>query len=81
MASCHARNQPSGNVAVEEKKKSASGCEQDSGCHGDAVADGPGEMLVSMGHRTSDGVWNSQDSTVNECCDVCSEPSSLQSLI
>ena len=52
MASCHAWNQPSGNVAVEKeekkkkKKTSMRGCEQESGCHGDAVT---GQEVLDVG--------------------------------
>ncbi len=48
MASCRAWNQPSGNVAAEKKKKYLRGCERESGCHGDAVADGPGGLDVGF---------------------------------
>lgn len=75
MARCHARNQSSRNVSVEKKNISVSNCEQDSGCHGNTVEDRPADMLVFVGHRTSDGVWNNQN--CNKCCDVCSEHPSL----
>lgn len=70
MASCHAWNQPSGNVAVE-KKISMRGCEQESGCHGDAVADGPGGaecwFLWATGRQTGCGGAGA----VMSVCEVC----------
>lgn len=70
MSSCHAWNQPSGNAAVEKKKKIymrlwarvvAMEMQWQTGQES--------WMLVSIGHRMSDGVWNSQG--CNECCEVC----------
>lgn len=61
MASCHAWNQPSGNVAVEKKKNlwgfvSKRVVAMVMQCQ----AGRESWMLVSMGHRMSDRAWSSQ---------------------
>lgn len=71
MASCHAWNQPSGNVAVEKKKKKHLWGVVSKRAVAMATQWRARRcwMLVSMGHRTSDRVWSSRG--CNDCREVC----------
>lgn len=71
MASCHAWNQPSGNVAVEKKKKKNLWGVVSKRAVAMATQWRARRcwMLVSMGHRTSDRVWSSRG--CNDCREVC----------
>ena len=60
MASCHAWNQPSGNVAVEKKYLWGVVSKRAVAMVMQWQTGREGWMLVSMGHRTSDRVWSSQ---------------------